>query len=132
MKCIVGMAFLLFCSCSSLWAGADRIVDKITAKHPRIIMTDERVGEIQALLRTDADLQKLVKHLEQLGDFICQQPVATYNPVGNKRKRLLRTSRLVLARANTLGVLYRLDGKTKWKQRLVEELKHRLHERHAG
>jgi hypothetical protein len=119
----IGMAFLLFCSCSSLWAGEDRMVDKITAKHPRIIMTDERVGEIQALLRTDADLQKLVKHLEQLGDFICQQPVATYNLVGNKRKRLLRTSRLVLARANTLGVLYRLDGKTKWKQRLVEELK---------
>jgi len=100
-----------------------RMVDGIRGEHPRIILTDERVDELKGMLRTDADLQRIVAHLEQLGDFICTQPPVERKLVGTKRFRLLGTSRLVLARALTLGTLYRLDGQAKWKDRLTAELK---------
>ena len=123
MKPIASIAIILFVAGSFPALAQERIVDKIPAAHPRIILTDARVTEIKSQLKSDPNLQKMMEHLEQLGDFICEQPPATYNLVGNKRKRLLSTSRSVLARANTLGVLYRLDGQEKWKHRLVTELK---------
>jgi len=100
-----------------------RMVDQVSESHPRIMLTDARVAELKGLLKTDKDLQEIVRHLEQLGDIICAQPPVERKLVGTKRFRLLSTSRLVLGRALTLGTLYRLDGQAKWRERLTTELK---------
>jgi hypothetical protein len=99
------------------------MVEAIPSSHPRILLTDQRVDDLQEMLKTDDDLQRIVSHLEILGDYICTQPPVERVLVGTKRFRLLSTSRLVLSRALTLGTLYRLDGQAKWRERLTLELK---------
>lgn len=114
---------IMHIACNVLLAGEDRIVDSITPEHPRIIMTHKRAEEIKHLLKADTNLQVIVQNLKAVGDCICKSEPVTRNLVGDKRKRLLSTSRLVLSRIMTLGMLYRIDGDEKWKIRALKEMK---------
>lgn len=121
MKQLLTLFFVLFI-CPAFSEETD-IVNPITSQHPRILLTDARVAELKALLKSDENLQTIVTHLETLGDVICTRPPVKRVLVGTKRFRLLGTSRLVLSRTLVLGTLYRLDGREKWKTRLSAELK---------
>lgn len=98
------------------------MLESIPEKHPRIILTDERVAELRTLLKEDEDLQTLVAGLQTAGEALLQQPPVSYDLKGVKRFRLLGTSRRALGRVLVLGTLYRLRGEEKWKTRLTAEL----------
>ena len=100
-----------------------KITQRIPAKHPRILLTDARVTELNGLLKTDTNLQTLVANLRVVGESICNQPPVTRVLEGKKRFRLLSTSRQVLSRVLVLGTLHRLYPEEKWGKRLTAELK---------
>ncbi len=99
------------------------MIDMIPQAHPRIILTQSRIEELQQLLKTDQNLQNLVAQLTVLGEYVCTQPPLVYRLDGIKRFRLLATSRQMLSRTMILGTLCRLDSQSKWRERLTTELK---------
>jgi hypothetical protein len=100
-----------------------RIVDKVPAYHPRIILNEKRVKKIQNQLESDKDMQKIMSALRVQGEFILSQPPVAHKLSGNKRFRLLHVSRLVFSRILTLGMLFQISKEDKWRDRAVAELK---------
>lgn len=121
MKQIIILYFMMVIG--TIQAREAKMTERIPENHPRILLTDARVTELNGLLKTDKNLQTLVANLRIVGESICNQPPVTRVLKGKKRFRLLDTSRKVLSRVLVLGTLHRLYPEEKWGKRLTAELK---------
>ncbi|MBC8102343.1 MAG: heparinase II/III family protein [Cytophagales bacterium] len=91
----------------------------LRAEHPRLIATDADLANTRRHLKTDPLAQQYRDNVYKAGEKLLSEPTIKYELVG---PRLLEESRLCMRRMYTLGVLYRLDGDTKWSDRAKKEL----------
>lgn len=91
----------------------------LKAGHPRIIATDSDLSEIKNNVATDRVARKYLDDVREDGEKILSEKPVEYIIVG---PRLLEQSRLCLRRVYTLGLLFRMDGNTKWAERAKQEL----------
>jgi hypothetical protein len=88
--------------------------------HPRLIALDSDIGRIRLLIRTNEGAKKIYERLIREARQIDTAPPVEYKLVG---PRLLTQSRRCLHRVYTLALLYRLDGKRRYLNRAVKELR---------
>jgi len=75
--------------------------------HPRLILLDDDLPRLRALIRQDAQARTIYEHLAAEARTIEAAPPLNYELV---QGRLLHLSRLCVDRIYTLALLYRLDG----------------------
>ncbi|MBO5436222.1 MAG: hypothetical protein J6A23_01045, partial [Thermoguttaceae bacterium] len=97
----------------------------LNPKHPRIYMTDAQCAETAALLKTDANLQKLYAIVEKEAEGYLKNPETVgYIIIG---PRLLTQSRKCLRRVLALGTVYRLSEdaaqRTACRERAMAEIR---------
>jgi hypothetical protein len=98
----------------------DQIVAKVRRGHPRLLATSNEFVQLQQRVASDAQLKTWLKEIRTHGEKLLSDAPSKYEiPDG---LRLLATSRRVLYRTQTLGLLFRLDGDVKWRDRLWKEL----------
>lgn len=90
--------------------------------HPRLLVTDARLAAIAAAIPGDPRLARLVAAVEASATALLPQAPLERVLVGDKRKRLLGTSRQAVSRVLTLGLMQRLHPRPELRQRLVQEL----------
>ncbi|MBI4976201.1 MAG: heparinase II/III family protein [Spirochaetes bacterium] len=92
----------------------------VRKNHPRMLITDADVARIKKDLAGNETAKKSYTMLKSRADKALGEATSKYEtPDG---LRLLTTSRRVLGRAYTLGMMYLLDGDAKYKERLWAEL----------
>ena len=97
----------------------------LNPKHPRIYMTDAQCAETAALLKTDANLQKLYAIVEKEAEgYLKSDETVGYIIIG---PRLLTQSRRCLRRVLALGTVYRLsedaEKRTACRERAMAEIR---------
>lgn len=98
----------------------DQIVAKVRVGHPRLLANSNDFVQLRQRVATDEQLKRWAKEIRTHGEKALIEPPSKYEiPDG---LRLLATSRRVLYRTQTLGLLHRLDGEVKWRDRLWKEL----------
>lgn len=103
----------------AVWMPQDWVA-KVRKEHPRLLTTKSDFERLRQLVRTDDQAREFYQRLKSQADRICQEPPSRYEiPDG---LRLLATSRRVLNRIYTLGLLYRLDGEKRFLERAWREL----------
>lgn len=96
------------------------ILRTLRAGHPRLLATSNDFVRLRGAIVADPLLTTWQGELKKHGAEILKQAPSKYEiPDG---KRLLATSRRVLDRVQTLALLYRLDGDSRWPARAWEEL----------
>jgi len=98
--------------------GAD-VLRTLRAGHPRLMLTDERLAELQALARTDKLLAKGVEQVIAEADYLARKPVLVRKIVG---PRLLGVSRDCVRRMYAFGLAWRWTGKSKYLDKARENL----------
>ena len=99
---------------------ATNILATLKPTHPRLLASQEDFVHLRQQIARDPLLQAWRARLQAQAQQILQSPPSRYEiPDG---LRLLATSRQVLSRVYTLGLLYRLDPQPRYAQRLWEEL----------
>ena len=89
-------------------------------KHPRIMAPAETFETLKATIKSNPVLARHYAALKEDGDKVLNEPPSEYDiPDG---LRLLMTSKQVLDRVQTLALLYRLNGETKYAERAYAEL----------
>jgi len=94
------------------------VLKTLRGDHPRLIVTATELMRIQSSL-SDPVAKAYYDTVKRLGDTILTQPVSERVLVG---PRLLETSRHVLDRLYTLGLLYRLNGDPRYLDRAKREM----------
>ncbi len=88
--------------------------------HPRLLATDADFRRLQTRLRKNARLIEWLETLRRQAQDVLQQPVSRYEiPDG---LRLLATSQRVKERAYLLALMYRVDGDSRYVERLWQEI----------
>jgi hypothetical protein len=108
-------AVLSFC-CTSQLCGADVA---LKGGHPRLILTENRLVELQKLAETDALLNKCVKDVLTRADGYCGKDTLEYKKIG---PRLLSVSRECMNRVYALGLAWRWTGQEKYAVKCKENL----------
>ncbi len=90
--------------------------------HPRLLLTPDRVAELQTLAASDPQCAAMIAAQARRADYALTLPLPTRRLDGVKRFRLLETSREVLSRVLTLGISWRLEPKPAWRDRLQSEI----------
>ncbi len=99
---------------------AEQILKTLKPEHPRLLASTADFAALKQRIQSDELLKKWHAELRANGDRIITQSPSKYEiPDG---LRLLATSRRVLQRTYTLGLLYRLDGDRRYQERLWQEL----------
>jgi len=99
---------------------ANEILAKLRPGHPRLLASESDFARLKERVATDPQLKEWHAKLRADGLRMLEQPVSKYEiPDG---LRLLSTSRRVLDRQQTLGLLYRLDGDRRYVERAWKEL----------
>lgn len=89
-------------------------------EHPRLGAVKEDFERLKVQIQKDGTLALWFKEIKSRGEGILNEPTSKYEiPDG---LRLLGTSRRVLNRIYTLGLLYKIDGDRRWANRAWEEL----------
>ena len=89
--------------------------------HPRLIILDERIGEVKKLIAENSDAKDCYEKIRKNAERILNESTVEYKiPDG---LRLLGESRRCLNRIYTLATVYRLDGEERYKERAVNELR---------
>jgi hypothetical protein len=89
-------------------------------EHPRLIATKQDFLLLKKQIPNDATLSRWFKEITSRGEAILNEAPSKYEiPDG---LRLLGTSRRVMNRIYTLGLLYNIQGDSKWVKRAWEEL----------
>lgn len=97
-----------------------RNVSKLKAEHPRLLATAADFDRLRAAKDSDATLRAWYDKLKGQADRLLTQAPSRYEiPDG---LRLLATSRQVLSRVSTLGLLYQLDRNPAYAERAWKEL----------
>lgn len=96
------------------------IVEQITPNHPRVLVNAAYFTALRTRIQNDSDSAAWFAAIQQDGEALLNEPVSTYQfPDG---RTLLTVSREVLSRAYTLGLLYQVNGDTRYAERLWSEL----------
>ena len=103
----------------SIPSGA-QIIGRARGGHPRLLANSNDFVQLKRRVATDPQLKQWLNEIRAHGEKLQSQPASKYEiPDG---LRLLSTSRRILLRTQTLGLLYRLDQDPKWRDRLWKEL----------
>ena len=98
----------------------ERILEHLRAKRPRVLATDDDFARVKRLIESDERAKQWYAAIRARGEAMIKQPPTAYNiPDG---LRLLRQSRNTLERAVTLGLLYRIDGDDKYRDRIWQDM----------
>ncbi|MEW6746380.1 MAG: heparinase II/III family protein [Planctomycetota bacterium] len=98
----------------------ERLLHTLQAPHPRLLADTARFAELRRQVTRDELLRSWFATLEEAGKLLLSHPPSSYEiPDG---LRLLETSRRVLERAYKLGMLWRLRGDKRYRDRLWKEL----------
>jgi len=73
-------------------------------ERPRLIVTDTFLDHLHEWKESDPRYAELLGHIRKTSDAICEAEPLEMKLVGDKRKRLLSTSRAVLSRVSVLGI----------------------------
>jgi hypothetical protein len=99
---------------------ADKILSTLRREHPRLLATAVDFEALRRRAATEPQLQRWHTQLRADATGLLSQPPSEYEiPDG---KRLLATSRRVLVRVQTLGLLWQLEGDRRWADRAWQEL----------
>jgi len=99
---------------------AAQILSTLKKEHPRLLMSAADFARLRGQTRSNETLRAWADKLRGEGERILGQPPSKYEiPDG---LRLLYTSRRVLGRMQTLGLLYRLEGDRRFVDRAWKEL----------
>jgi hypothetical protein len=97
-----------------------QILGSLREEHPRLLGTAQDFARLKEGLKSDPQLKKWQGELaDQARKVLSEAPSQYEIPDG---LRLLATSRRVLQRVQTLGLLYRLDGEQRYAERAWREL----------
>lgn len=98
----------------------EAIIARLKPGHPRLLLSAGEFATLRVQTEKHARLKAWREKLRGAGTkMLVEEPSKYEIPDG---KRLLATSRRVLARVSTLALLYRLDGDKKWLDRTWAEL----------
>jgi hypothetical protein len=103
-------------------ADIDPIVTVALPAHPRLMLTPQVNERVTRFIATDPWAQRFFGRIQKGAQQLLQQPVIERNLIGNKRKRLLFTSRSMLSNVITLGMVYKFKPTEALKNRLVSEM----------
>ena len=92
---------------------------KLRKSTPRLVLNSSIERDLKKDLKNDPVIQNMFEALKLNATEIMKQPLLTRNVIG---RRLLGTSREMLYRMNTLGMVYRLEPDAKILKRIDEEL----------
>lgn len=96
------------------------ILAKLRPGHPRLLLSAEGIRDLKARVQADPRLGAWQARLRAQAQAVLDQAPSRYEiPDG---LRLLATSRRVLARVQTLALLYRLEGERRYLDRAWQEL----------
>ncbi len=99
---------------------ATNILARLDPAHPRLLATPEGFVQLKKRMASDSQLQTWHASLRTQAQEIMTAPPSRYEiPDG---LRLLATSRRVMSRVYTLGLLYRLDREQRYAERAWQEL----------
>jgi hypothetical protein len=99
---------------------AGEILKSLRKEHPRLFANADGFAALKKRAAGDAQLRAWHAQLRAEAANILAQPPSKYEiPDG---LRLLHTSRRVVQRMQTLGLLYQLDGNRRWVERAWKEL----------
>ena len=98
----------------------DVYLQSLRREHPRLLITAADVPRIKQLVQDDALAKAMYEQVRTKADKILDEPVSIYEiPDG---LRLLATSRRVLERTYTLGLVWLVSGEPRYRDRLWREL----------
>lgn len=99
---------------------ADQLFTNLHRGHPRLLATAADFAALRQRVETDKQLTRWHAALQSQAIALLKEPPSKYEiPDG---KRLLATSRRVLDRVQTLGLLWQLDHDRRWADRAWREL----------
>ncbi len=87
--------------------------------HPRLIIGDDDLARVRALLDTDAGARAVRDELRKAAEAILDEPPVVHKLIG---PRLLQESRRCLVRVHILAMLHRLDGDPRYVKRAEKEM----------
>ena len=92
---------------------------KLRKSSPRLVLNSSIERELKKDLKNDPVIKNMFEALKLNAAEIMEQPLLTRNVIG---RRLLGTSREMLYRMNTLGMVYRLEPDPKILKRIDDEV----------
>ena len=90
--------------------------------HPRLMLTSLRINNLKTYLQEDKNFQKNFEGFHKQCEKIMHEPISTRELDGDKRKRMLRTSRDVLRKIMYLGTYDKVQPTPKYQQRIIAEM----------
>ena len=101
-------------------AQPQQLIGQLKRQHPRLLIDSAGWEDLKRRVASDATLRQWDKRLAHEADKILKAPLPRH--VLPDGLRLLSTSRSVLERTYTLGLIYRLHGDRRYAQRLWQEV----------
>lgn len=89
----------------------EQVLDTLRPGHPRVMLTDARLGELKQLAATDAVLRGFLDTLRRDADKLLDAPPLEHKLVG---PRLLSVSRACVDRVYTLALAWRFFGEERY------------------
>lgn len=90
--------------------------------HPRLMITPQVQKHVTQLLETDPWAKRFFQRIQNGAHQLLEQPVIERKLYGNKRKRLLFTSRSMLSNVITMGLAYKFAPNERLKKRLIAQM----------
>jgi len=90
--------------------------------HPRLMLTEDRINTLKTYLHDDKNFQKNFEDFHRQCEKIMQEPISIRELDGDKRKRMLRTSREVLKKVMFLGTYDKVKPTPEYQQRIIAEM----------
>ena len=97
----------------------DNPLATLRAGHPRLMILDDQIKALQAVIPTDAMAVDTLRRLRAKADKLVDQPPVTHVLVG---PRMLAQSRQALDVISTTAGLYRLTGDVRYAERAKKEM----------
>ena len=104
---------------SPLARGQDNALQSLRPQHPRLYLLDRDLPRLQELIRSNDTAREYHDQLKASADKLLDEPASQRVMIG---KRLLQTSRRVLARVATLAGMYRITGDERYARRATLEM----------
>jgi hypothetical protein len=105
---------------SSNVAAKDAILKGLRDEHPRLILTDKKLGELKRAIAKSPEVAKAYADLREEAEEYFEKPTIEYSiPDG---LRLLAMSRRCVDRMYLLGLMWRLSGEERYAERAFKEL----------
>ena len=99
-------------------AAADPLAN-LRPKHPRLMVLDDQISTVKALIQSDATAGELFRQLKSQADKMIDQPPVQHVLIG---PRLLDKSRTALKVISTEAGMYRLTGNVTYADRAKKEM----------